>query len=75
MPEPHERVEQPLKKILIHNFVGGIAWGIGATIGLTFFLAALGYIMSQIDYLPYVGSFISDIYSYVTEHNPKLREF
>ena len=71
--EKYEQVTRSRKKILINNFLGGIAWGIGATIGLAIFLAVGGFIMGKVNLIPVVGTFISDTYNYVVDTNPRLQ--
>ena len=67
--EPIERVHRPLKKMLFHNFLGGIAWGLGATVGLSIFLAIATLILNQINLVPIVGSFLSDVFEYMTRNS------
>lgn len=57
--EPFEKVERSKKQIIINNFLGGIAWGLGATIGLTALLAIIGFLVSKIDWMPIIGNVIS----------------
>ena len=59
------------KHIFINNFLGGIAWGLGATIGLTVVLAVFGFILGKIDFIPFVGDFVSSVIEY-TQKNPRL---
>lgn len=61
----YEKVSQPLKSIIIRNFMGGIAWGLGATIGLALVLAILGFILRRVNYVPIVGDFVSQVSQYV----------
>ena len=68
-----ERVEHPLKRILINNFLGGISWGLGVTVGLAVVLTIFGFIFRQINLIPIVGEFLTDIVSYVMQNNPHLR--
>lgn len=71
--EKYEHVTRSRKKIFINNLIGGVAWGIGATIGLALFLAVFSFIMSKVNLIPVVGTFVSDTYNYVAETNPKLQ--
>lgn len=50
------------KRIVFNNFLGGIAWGVGATIGLSLVLAILAFIVQQLHFIPGVGESASDIY-------------
>jgi hypothetical protein len=69
MPEPYEKVEQPLRTILLRNFLGGVVWGLGATIGVSLILAILGFFLSKINLVPIVGSFLSDVFHYILQNN------
>lgn len=70
--EKHQHVQRNLKEIFANNFLGGIAWGLGGTIGLFVGAAILGFILSKIDLIPVIGTFVSDIYNFVLQKNPRL---
>lgn len=55
-------LEHP-RKMLIPNFIGGLARGLGISIGLTFLAAVIIYLMQWIVKwnLPVIGKFISEI--------------
>lgn len=76
MEQPHEKAYHPLpmKKILWNNFVAGIAWALGATLGISIILATLGLIGKSIDFVPIVGSFISDVIDFILATNPKIQQ-
>lgn len=71
--EPHEKVYRSKKEIILHNFLGGIAWGLGVTIGLSVVLAILGFIFSKVDFIPVIGGFITQIVNYVATSGNHLR--
>lgn len=62
----YDNVTRSRKTIFFNNFIGGIAWGIGATIGLSIVLAILAFIVQQLHFIPGVGETAADIYSSVT---------
>lgn len=70
---PHEKVNDSLKVILLRNFLGGIAWAVGITIGFSLLIAALQLLGSYINVIPIVGAFISDIIDFVLSYNKNLR--
>lgn len=72
MTEPYERVDQPLRNILLRNFLGGIVWGLGATIGVSIILAVLGFFLSKVNLVPIIGSFLSDVFHYILQNNHVL---
>lgn len=74
--EKHQRVETTSKKkILVNNFLGGIAWGVGATAGASIAIALFTLFLHQLNLIPFLGNFITDITSIVLtnlQQNPKL---
>lgn len=64
--------ENKLKKIFLNNFLGGIAWGLGATVGLAVVLAVLTFILGKINLVPIVGTFVADVIKFVLQNNPQL---
>lgn len=70
--EKHEEIHKSKKQIFFNNFLGGIAWGIGATIGVSIFFAVLAFILSKINLIPIIGNFITGVMSYVLQNNPNL---
>ncbi len=70
--EKYERVGRPFKDIIFNNFLGGIAWGLGATVGVSIVIAILSLILKNIDLVPFVGNFVSQITNYVLQNNPHL---
>jgi len=45
----------------LHGLIGGLGWGVGITLGTSLFLLAIGYLVSQIDFVPILGQFLSDV--------------
>lgn len=70
--ERHEHVHHKVRQIFINNFIGGIAWGLGATVGLSLVIAIFGLILGKINLIPVVGEFVSQITSFVLKNNPHL---
>jgi hypothetical protein len=70
--EQHEQVKRPLKHIIINNFVGGISWALGVAIGGTVVIAILGLIFSKVNLIPVVGTFVSQITTFVLQNNSHL---
>lgn len=77
----HKKTYQPYEKaitrlvwweILVNNFMGGIAWALGATVGLAMFFAILTLISKNINFVPVVGSFVSDIINFILATNPNV---
>ncbi len=73
--EPHEAVHKKRRgQILIDNFLGGIAWALGATVGLAVIVTLLGFILQHVNLVPFVGGFIADIINFVIAKNPQLMQ-
>jgi len=49
------------RNILLANFIGGIAWGLGTVVGATVIVALLLWILSFFNYIPVIGNFASTI--------------
>lgn len=74
MVEPIEKINRPLPKMLWQNFLGGIAWSLGVTIGLTIILAILGFMLSKINLVPIVGDFASGVVEFVEQNRRTPRD-
>lgn len=73
-PQPYERASLRLRwyEIIWNNLLGGISWGIGATVGLALFFWILTLIAQNIDLVPIFGSFVSDIIDFILATNPRV---
>ncbi len=60
------------KQMMLDNFLGGLMWALGGTIGLSLFIAVIGLLTKQLHLVPFIGSFVSDITKFVMEKNPAL---
>ena len=49
------------KQIFIDNFLGGIAWSLGSLLGLTIITVIAAYLISRIDLIPIIGSWVAQI--------------
>lgn len=58
-------------KIFVNNFVGGMGWGFGVTIGLSALIAISTFLLRQINFVPVVGQFASEIVQFVQESGPQ----
>ena len=65
MEEKHLNINRTKKAIFTNNFIGGIAWGLGITVGLSVFLGILAFIGSRIDLVPVVGDFAAKVINYI----------
>jgi len=71
--QPYERAGNLTKKqIIINNLLGGLCWGIGLTVGLSLFFFLLTIIAKEVNLVPVVGSFVSQVISYILATNPNV---
>jgi len=70
--EKYENVKSSRKQIAVNNFLGGLSWAIGATIGLAIIVLILGIVSKNLNLAPVVGGFISDVTREVLQKNPQL---
>lgn len=69
--EPHEKIYLSKKRIFMNNFMGGIGWAIGATIGFALLVAILGFIAGQINFIPVIGNFVAEVNTFVEENSSR----
>lgn len=70
--ERHEQIHSTKKQIFFNNFLGGIAWAFGATLGLSIIVALIGIIVKNVNLVPVVGNFVAGVLNYVLQNNPHL---
>lgn len=73
MQEPHDRIYRSKKSMMFNNFLGGISWGLGVTVGLSIIIAILSFIGSKVNFIPVIGGFIAQIVNYVATSGNHLR--
>jgi hypothetical protein len=73
-PQPYEKSSKLSRNaIIINNFLGGISWGLGATVGLSLFFLLLGLLAKEVNLVPVVGSFVSQVINYILATNPHVQ--
>lgn len=70
--EKYESNSLPRKKIFVNNFIGGIAWALGATVGLSLIIALLTLLLKNINLIPFIGNFVAGVIEFVVSKNPNL---
>lgn len=70
--ERYEQINKKRKTIFIDNFIGGIAWALGATVGLAIIIALLSLILKNTNFIPFVGNFVAGVIQFVITKNPNL---
>lgn len=49
------------KQIVVNNFLAGLAWGFGTTVGIGAILALLTFFATRINFVPLLGNFLAQI--------------
>jgi hypothetical protein len=57
----HTRVHLPTGKVILNNFLGGLAWGVGTVLGATVIIALIILLLSKLSAIPVVGNFFISI--------------
>jgi hypothetical protein len=70
--ERYEQVKTSKRQIFTNNFIGGIAWALGATVGLALIVGILTLILKNVNVIPVVGNFIADTIKFIISKNPNL---
>ena len=70
--ERYEEINKKRGRIFIDNFIGGIAWALGATFGLAIIIAVLGIVLRNVNLIPFVGNFVEGVIEFVITKNPNL---
>ena len=64
MPEEHLRIYKKKRHIMLDNFLGGIAWGLGTVVGISLIAVILGFLISKIDLIPIIGDWLANVLRY-----------
>jgi len=57
----HAKIHISTGKMVVNNFLGGLAWGFGTVLGATLIVALVIFILSKLGTVPIIGDFVSDI--------------
>ncbi len=68
----YNNIYRSKKEMMFNNFLGGITWALGATLGLSIIIFLVGFLAKNVNVVPFIGEFISNILSYVLQHNPQV---
>jgi len=59
--ENYKQVERNFGKMLVSNFLGGIAWSLGVLIGTSIVFSLIAIIISKINFVPIFGNFLAKV--------------
>lgn len=65
-------LDRKKREVMLANFLGGLSWGFGTVVGATVVVALLIWILSWVNFVPIIGSFVNDILDVISK-NQKLR--
>ncbi|MEX0616762.1 MAG: DUF5665 domain-containing protein [Candidatus Woykebacteria bacterium] len=57
----YTKVHLSTGKIMINNFLGGLAWGFGTVLGATIIAALVLFVLSKLNTVPIIGGLINKI--------------
>jgi hypothetical protein len=61
------RMHNSLSKLIWFNFMRGLAFGLGSVIGATVLVSVLVYFLRNIDFIPIIGDWATEVLSVITE--------
>jgi hypothetical protein len=64
------KVYNSIPQLLWFNLLKGVAFGLGSVLGATVVLSALIYLLSQIEFVPFIGEWVSEILEIVKTEVP-----
>jgi hypothetical protein len=62
------RIYRSRKEMMFNNFLGGIAWALGALFGAGIVIAIVSFVASKIDFIPIIGNWVMQISEFVKQH-------
>ncbi len=72
MAQKHELVHRGKKEIFFNNIIGGIGWSFGAILGTALLIGILSILARNINLVPVIGDFISNILDYILTTNRNI---
>jgi hypothetical protein len=67
--DKYKGVEETSRKtIMINNFIGGLFFALGSTVGLAIIIALLTFILSKVNLIPFLGSYLAELNKFIMTH-------
>ncbi|MGE5041585.1 MAG: DUF5665 domain-containing protein [Candidatus Levyibacteriota bacterium] len=63
--------ENSPKHWIMHNFIGGFSWGVGSALGAALLVTILGFILTKINVVPMIGTFVSQVNTFVEKQKTR----
>lgn len=70
--EKHQMVEKSKKDIMLNNFLGGIAWGVGIMLGATVVIGLIALVLQQMSWVPIIGDTFLAISQYIQQNSQNI---
>ena len=61
------RMHNSLPKLIWFNFMRGLAFGLGSVLGATVLVSVLVYFLSQINFIPIIGDWATEVLSIISD--------
>lgn len=61
------KMHNSLPRLMLFNFMRGLAFGLGSVLGATVLVSVVVYFLSQINFIPIIGDWATEILSVITE--------
>jgi hypothetical protein len=55
------KVNEKTSEIIYKNFVGGVAWAAGASVGFALLIGIIGLLLGKLGGLPIIGGFLASV--------------
>jgi hypothetical protein len=65
--QKYEEVKASRHEIMVNNFLGGLAWALGTTVGLSVVVALAGLALRQISVVPFLGNMVLQVENFVAQ--------
>lgn len=65
--QKYDEVKARRHDIIINNFLGGLAWALGTTVGLSVVVALAGLALRQISVIPILGNMVLQVEQFVAQ--------
>jgi hypothetical protein len=63
-----------IRKLMVKNFFGGIAWGVGSVIGATVVVSIVVFLLRSATFAPIVGDYVSGLIQGVQQNQVESLE-
>ncbi len=69
----YDNIYRGRKRMMLNNFLGGIAWSFGTLIGGIIIFTIIGLILKRVDLVPIIGAWLRDILQETFKNQPVVK--